>query len=73
MATMVGTVLVVEDDRATARMIQNVLEMEGYRVLQAVGGASIETARTEPRDGRQPHYLHVEPRGEHGCAVGDAL
>src|SRR5437763_2936173 len=44
LATMVDTVLVVEDDRATAQMIQDALEMEGYRVLRAVGDAAIAIA-----------------------------
>jgi CheY-like chemotaxis protein len=47
LATMVDTVLVVEDDRATAQMIQDALEMEGYHVLRAVGDAAIAIARTQ--------------------------
>ena len=41
------TVLVVEDDKATAGMIQAVLESEGYRVLHAVDGDGITVALTE--------------------------
>lgn len=41
------TVLVVVDDAATAGMIQEVLEMEGYRVARAVGGESLGIARDE--------------------------
>jgi len=42
---MVGTVLVIEDDTATATLSRDVWEAEGYRVLRAVGGAGIDAAR----------------------------
>ena len=44
---MMDTVLVVDDDQATAQMIQETLEMEGYRVLRAIGGAALALARTQ--------------------------
>jgi len=44
---MDDTVLVVEDDHAIAGMIREALEIEGYRVLHAIGGVAIAIARTE--------------------------
>ncbi len=41
------TVLVVDDDTAIAEMIQEVLEMDGYRVARAVDGESLRTALVE--------------------------
>jgi len=43
-----ATILVIEDDLATAGLIRDALEIEGYRVLHAVGDAGIAAAR----DGR---------------------
>jgi len=44
---MAGTVLVVDDDVSTAAMIQDVLEMDGYRVVRAVDGESLRVALVE--------------------------
>ncbi len=52
---MAGTVLVVDDDVATAEMIQEVLEMEGYRVVRAVDGESLGVALRE-----QPHLILLD-------------
>ncbi len=41
------TVLVVDDDTAIAEMIQEVLEMDGYRVVRVVDGESLRTALVE--------------------------
>jgi len=44
---MMITILVVDDDAATAAMLREALEMDGYRVVQAVAGASLGVALTE--------------------------
>jgi len=45
-----GTILVIEDDKATAGMIQEFLEAEDYRTLYAVDGDSIPVALAERPD-----------------------
>jgi len=52
---MAGTVLVVDDDVSTVEMIQEVLEMEGYRVVRAVDGESLGVALRE-----QPHLILLD-------------
>ena len=47
---MKGTILIIEDDKATAGMIQEFLEVEGYRTLHAVDGDGIAVALTEQPD-----------------------
>ncbi len=43
-----ATILVIEDDLATAGLIRDALESEGYHVLHAIGDAGVALAR----DGR---------------------
>jgi len=49
-AIMGGTILIVEDDAATAGMLRAALESEGYRVLHAVDGEGLRTALDEEPD-----------------------
>src|SRR6266702_3487332 len=41
------TVLLIENDAATARFIRDALELEGYRVLHAVDDAGLDLAQRE--------------------------
>lgn len=45
-----GTVLVVDDDRAIQEFVVNALEMEGYRIYQALNGQTQRVARAVQPD-----------------------
>ncbi len=46
-----ATVLVVDDSRTTARLLERILTVEGYRVVHAMSGeAALEQLTTEPPD-----------------------
>lgn len=65
-----ATILVIEDDLATAGLIREALEAEGYRVLHAVSDAGITAAR----DGRpRVILLDIDMPGMGGPAVSHHL
>jgi DNA-binding response OmpR family regulator len=65
-----GTVLVVDDDPDIQEIVSLALEEEGYRVLQAVGGASVPIAiREQP----QVVLLDLNMPGMDGTAVSQHL
>ncbi|MDB5074372.1 MAG: response regulator receiver protein [Chloroflexi bacterium] len=70
MTTANSTVLVVDDDPDIQDVVALALEDEGYRVVRAVGGASIETAIEE-----QPQLvlLDLNMPGMDGTAVSQRL
>ncbi len=45
-----GTVLVVDDDRAIVELVEIALEDQGYVVLSAVNGAALQIARDQQPD-----------------------
>ncbi len=52
---MVRTVLVVDDDTATAGLIHEILELEGYHVVRAVDRESVGVALVE-----RPHVILLD-------------
>ena len=68
--TKLTTVLVVDDDPGILEMVGDVLDLEGYRVLKAVGAATLHIAHDE-----QPQLilLDVSMPGMDGVEVSQRL